>query len=193
MLSSIPSGVILYRGSFREASESKSFINKPPNYMKNRPYFFLYDNNGKNIANRAYGQVTVLQTINKVKLINMGDPRSIQMLLQHTNDPKIIKSIMKSFRISNNNQVVRKSTLEHDVAVVNFICTLGLDGFWTPKLRQKYGNKKFHQEIVLCHPKKHLRVVKVENATRPPPIAAKKRTLVKNYNSEPVNFNSNWY
>lgn len=172
----IPSGFTLYRGSFDEAALARGHVNHTPNYMKNRPYFFLYNNsNGANIANRAYGQVTVFKTTKSLHLVNLGSVRDVKMLMEHTDDPKIIKAIMKSFRISNSN-VIRSSKLKYDVVVANFICKLGMDGYWAPKLRQKYGNKKFHQEIVLCHPKKSLRVVRVNQASRPPSVAPKRKT-----------------
>lgn len=175
----IPSGFTLYRGSFDEAALARGHVNHTPNYMKNRPYFFLYNNsnrNGANIANRAYGQVTVFKTTKPLKLVNLGSVRDVKMLLERANgDEKIIKSIMKSFRIANNN-VIRSSKLKYDTVVANFICKLGMDGYWAPKLTQKYGgNKKFHQEIVLCHPKKSLRVVRINQPSRPPSVAPKLR------------------
>ena len=173
----IPAGFILYRGSFKESALAPGYVNRSPNYMKNRPYYFLYNNNnGSNIANRAYGQVTVFKTTKSLRLINLGNPRAVIKLLSYTNDPKIIKSIMKSFRTSNSNNVVRSSKLKYDLDVANFVCKLGMDGYWAPKLKQKYGNKKFHQEIVLCHPKTSIRVVKVEQPSRAPSVAPKRKT-----------------
>jgi hypothetical protein len=183
----IPSGFILYRGSFDEAALARGHVNQTPNYMKNRPYYFLYNNankNGANLANKAYGQVTVYKTIKPLKLVNLGSVRDVKMLLNSTDDKDIAKSIMKSFRIANKD-VIRKSKLNHDLVVANFICRLGMDGYWTPKMRQKYGNKKFHQEIVLCHPKKSLRVVRVNQPSRPPSVAPK----VRKHSS--MNFNRN--
>ena len=184
-MTTIPIGFTLYRGSYKEAAVAKG-VNKP-NYLKNRPYYFLFNtnnnNNGKNIANRAYGQVTVYKTIKQLKLINMSDPMTIMSLLRKANNDEVItKSILKTFRIVNSN-IIRSSKLKYDVHVANFICKLGMDGYWAPKLKQKYGNKKFHQEIVLCHPKAALRVSHVEDPSRAQSVAPKKRIRSFNNNN----------
>jgi hypothetical protein len=94
--------------------------------------------------------------------------------MSQTNDPEIIKSIKKSYRVTNGPNVIRSSKIKYDLPVARFICSLGYDGFWAPKMKQKYGNKKFHQEIVLCHPKRSIRVVRVEQPSRPQSVAPKK-------------------
>jgi len=193
----IPTGFILYRGSYEESALAPGYINRAPNYMGNRPYYFIYNNgnnNALNLTNRAYGQVTVMRTIKPLHLLNLGDSDTVVHLMSLTNNDTVLKSIKKSYRVSNSPLVTRSSKLNYDVKVANFICSLGYDGFWTPKLKQKYGNKKFHQEIVLCHPRSCLRVVKVEQPSRPPSVAPKmlRRMLVSNSPRPVRRFNFNF-
>jgi hypothetical protein len=206
----IPSGFILYRGSYDESAVASGY--NTPNYLRNnRPYYFLYNNNNKNglnVANRAYGHVTTYATSRPLQLVNLGHAQTVLKLMNQASDPMILKSIMKSFRVKqrtsprktpgtpgpNRTNVIRSSKANYDMNVARFICHLGYDGYWTPKLSQKYGNKKFHQEIVLCHPKSCLRVVRVEQPSRPPSVAPKRLKRMPFSNSpRPVrrfNFNN---
>lgn len=172
----VNAGTHLYRGSHAEAQNARGYINRSPNYMtRNRPYYFLYNNGnnnnrGKNIANRVYGQVTVYKTRKNLNLANLGSANSVKNLIAKANgNAGLIRAIQKAFRVQPNGSVKRFSRVQYDDQVAKFLCRLGYNGYWAPKLPQKYpGNKHFHQEIVVCKPRTNLKVVRVENATRPP-------------------------
>jgi hypothetical protein len=165
----LPANYILYRSSPSEARNAKSKINKEPNYLRNLPVFFLYGNNGEQIAGNSYGgHVTVYKTTRPLRLLDIANRESISMLLQATKNQIVIKSILKTFRITNTN-IIRFSKMKYDIHVSNLVCRLGFDGYFTGRLRRKYSGT-FHQEIMLCKPKTCTRVVSVSNATKPPPI-----------------------
>lgn len=171
----VNAGTHLYRGSNKEAQNAHGYINHSPNFMtRNRPYYFLYNNGnrngGKNIANRAYGQVTVYKTRRNLNLANLGSTNSIKNLIAKAgNNEQLVRSIKKAFRVQSNGSVKRFSRVKYDDEVAKFLCRLGYNGYWAPKLSQKYAeNKPFHQEIVVCNPRTNLKVVRVEAATRAP-------------------------
>jgi predicted ester cyclase len=98
----------------------------------------------------------------------MGSTNTIEWLISKAASEKLKFSIKKAFRIANNRKVRRFSKMKYDAHVAEFICRLGYDGYYAPRLRTKYPQGHFSSETVLCNPSKFLRVSNVFTPTRPP-------------------------
>lgn len=157
----LPKNVELYRGT-----------NKPNNFKRNDPVYFLYGNNGYMKAMNAYtstkrpdSNVFTFKTSRCVKLLNMGNPNVIKKLLHIFSDNKtIIYALEKAFIIENN-KVLRYSKKGSDLIVAKAICLLDVDGYVSPKLPRTDSSRLFHQEIVLCNAKN--KVIAQTHSTRP--------------------------
>jgi hypothetical protein len=159
----IPAGFVLYRGARR-----------PLGYQTNNQSYFLYGNDGANITRREYTskkgpdvRVYTYMTTRSLKLLDMSNPSNIMKLLgKAVNVENVIRSIQQSFRLKDN-IVYRLSESEEDLVVAKFICKLGYDGYWAPKmLKSNTSNNKFHQEIVLCQPRDKISLVQSPVRTR---------------------------
>lgn len=159
-----PAGKFLYRGSHVEANQAQGYLNKRPNYLRNLPVYF---SNSKNNV-RTYGTAVKYVTTRPLNLINMGSVNTVAKLLAAARSNAVKGSILKAFRTANG-EVRRFSKIKYDIHVAKFICTLGYDGYYAPRLRTKYQQGSFHPEIVLCHAKDVLKVYNVKAATSPPP------------------------
>jgi len=161
----VPVGKFLYRGSHAEANQAQGYLNKRPNYLRsNLPVYF---SNSKNNV-RTYGTAVKYVTTRPLNLINMGSVNTVAKLLAAARSNAVKGSILKAFRTANG-EVRRFSKIKYDIHVAKFICTLGYDGYYAPRLRTKYQQGSFHPEIVLCHAKDVLKVYNVKAATSPPP------------------------
>jgi len=113
----------------------------PNDYKRNSPVYFLYNTNGKNIANRAYtkypgSKVYTFIVKENLKLLNLGNPNAVRRIME--------TGQLDSFTLSKNGTIVsRKSNKNKDNEIAMRAKNLGFDGYITPKL----GN--FHQEIAL--------------------------------------------
>jgi hypothetical protein len=58
--------------------------------------------------------------------------------------------------------------MKYDAYIAEFICRLGLDGYYAPRLRTKYPQGFFASEIVICKPSKNLKVTNKFTPTRGP-------------------------
>ena len=130
-------------------------------YMRNGPVYFLYNTDGKKIAERSYtkygGKVITYVLKQDVELIDMSKSESIRFLMTKVKDTKESNNLIRSFQISKNGkEIYRNSEGPRDLIVANMICKLGYDGYIAPKLKKSENtlkNNLFHQEIVLCNPK----------------------------------------
>ena len=155
-------GTLIYRGSSSEPTFAEP--NKKPNYMRNLPVYFAEDRETESV----YGQVIRYKVTEDLALVDMSDPVTIAGLMNHTNSEIVKTSIAKAFRVSNG-QVKRFSRIKYDIYVAAFLCKLGFDGYYAPRLKNaKTTLGSFHPEIVLCNPKKVLLVDKVYKLNRPP-------------------------
>lgn len=132
-------------------------VNSSDGNLMGRNYsYFVFGNDAVNIVTNQYAnyqgnKVHEYKISKPLTLLDMSDVDTINHLMSIGNE-NVKKSLEKTFRIRNG-QVIRKSVLSHDLAVSRLICSLkGIDGYYAPPLRQKYGNKTFHQEIMLCLP-----------------------------------------
>ena len=150
---------------------------------KNHTYF-LYGNDARKIVEKEYSKnegdmVHFYKTKQSLNLLNMSDPKSIELLLGKGGNAVNV-SIKKAFRIEGN-QVRRKSKLKHDVVVSRLLCTLGYDGYYTPRMRKHLGEGTFHPEIMLCNPITKVKLVKSEVPQVPLRPRSKKRP--RDYNN----------
>lgn len=152
----------IYRGSSNEPAYAR--IGNSPTFLRNLPVYFA------NEFNRAkvYGQVVKYKVTNDLHLLNMGDPKVIEGLLNLTSSNTVEKSILKAFRIIKG-RVERFSRIKYDIHVAQFICKLGYDGYYAPELKNaKTTMGSFPIEIVLCKPKQVLKVANIYQPNRPP-------------------------
>jgi hypothetical protein len=163
-------GTILYRGSSNEARNATSYINKEPNYLKNKPHVY-FSNSEKNVS--TYGRaVKYITTTELLKMVNMGNVKQVEALMNLAkNTPSIVNNIKGSFPIINN-EVKRSSEKKRNNRVSAFICKQGKNGYYAPRLRTTLKNGYFHPEVVLCNPTKVLKVVNVQNISEAPPPRA---------------------
>jgi len=143
----IPSNFTLYRGD--RSSDS---------YKKPDPVYFLYGNDGYNITQSAYAKhigthVFEYKTTKPLHLLDMSRVDNVRFLISRAlNNPDLLGSLGKSFAVSDNGtMVLRSSKKHHDLVVSEFVCSLGYDGYYAPRLKyRKFATGTFHQEIVLC-------------------------------------------
>ena len=155
-------GSLIYRGSSSEPQFAKE--NTKPNYMRNLPVYFAEN---KETAS-SYGQVIKYRVTKDLSLVDMSDPVTIAGLMGHTNSDVVRHAFAKAFRVSNG-QVKRFSRIKYDIYVAAFLCQLGFDGYYAPRLKNaKTTQGTFHPEIVLCNPKNVLVVEKIYKSNKPP-------------------------
>jgi len=160
----LPSGTFIYRGSHAEASNAEHYIGQAPGYLRgDLPVYFAEDPEDV----ETYGTAVKFKTVRNLNLVNMGDPDIVTELIRSARSKELKHSLEKAFRISNG-MIRRVSKIKYDIHVAVYICRLGYDGYWAPRLMSK-GEGTFHPEIVLCRPRDDLRVVRVENIRSPPP------------------------
>ena len=151
--------MVLYRGNSR-----------PNTTLGNSPTYFATTRNNAEL----YGTVRSYELIRNVNLLNMGNVREVARLMSLASH-EIRKDIVKTFNISNGNQVKRNSNVGPDRRVAHFICSQGYDGYKAPRLRRKNGNgSTFHPEVVLCNPRDVLTSPVVVSLV-PPRAPSKKR------------------
>lgn len=142
---------------------------KTPSINRNFSYY-LFGKNATNIARAAYlktptSRLKTFTTSRDLKLVRMDNVFNIIRLLKMSeNNPSVTKAILKSFRISGN-KVIRSSKSHHDDVVSNFLCSEGYHGYYAGKMDQKYPDKSFHQEILLCNPISALEFNNVRNGS----------------------------
>jgi adenine-specific DNA methylase len=169
----IPKGTVLYRGSLDESR--LAVPGNRPNYLRaNLPVYFAPNKENANI----YGAATVeYETTRPLRLLDMSDPDTVSQLIDMARSDAVKKSIAKAFIVANG-LVKRKSKLKHDIHVAVFICKLGLDGYYAPRLPGKLSYNTFHPEVVLCNSRSVLKVVKVHPLTKSP--SSKNKASVNN-------------
>jgi hypothetical protein len=128
----------------------------------------VYFANSRNTAEIYSGYVTEYTLKNDVQLLNMGSAEAVEWLIEIAGSDRLKRVIKKAFRIANNRNVRRHSRMKYDAYVAEFICRLGLDGYYAPRLRTKYQQGYFASEIVLCKPSKNIRVTTTFTPTRSP-------------------------
>ena len=150
--------------------------------MRGRSYaYFIFGSNAEKLVTNQYynfegNRIHEYKTSKELTLLDMGDVDTINYLKSIGNS-NVVKSIEKTFRIRNG-EVIRKSKLEHDLAVSRLICKMkGVDGYYAPPLKQKYGNKRFHQEIMLCLPENKVTYLSSKLSTNKPLKPLSKKTF----------------
>ena len=149
--------MVLYRGNSR-----------PNTTLGNSPTYFATTRNNAEL----YGTVRSYELIRNVILLNMGNVREVARLMSLASH-EIRNDIVKTFNISNGNQVKRNSKVGPDRRVADFICSQGYDGYKAPRLLRKNGGT-FHPEVVLCKPRDVLTSPVVVSLV-PPRAPSKKR------------------
>lgn len=164
-------------------------VNSSSGNLMGRNYsYFVFGNDAVNIVTKQYAnyegnKIHEYKLSRPLTLLNMGDVDTIEFLMKIGNE-SVKESLKKTFIIKNG-QVIRKSMLSHDLAVARLICKLkGIDGYYAPPLRQNYGNKTFHQEIMLCLPANKVNYVKSETPFKPLKPLARKTFENRNYTFE---------
>jgi len=158
----IRKGSHIYRGSSVEARFAQP--GGSPSFLRNLPVYFTNKNNNA----ETYGRIVKYEVIDTIHLLDMSNPMVIRDLISLARSTNVKTAIKKAFRVANN-KVGRFSRIKYDIHVAQFICKLGYDGYYAPELKNaKMSEGKFHSEIVLCHPKRVLRVSSVYNALAAP-------------------------
>ena len=162
--------------------------------MRGRSYaYFIYGQNANKLVTNQYynyegNKIHEYKTSKPLTLLDMSDIETINYLKSIGNG-SVNKSIDKSFRIRNG-EVIRVSKLKHDLAVSRLICTLqGIDGYYAPPLRQKYGDKRFHQEIMLCVPDQKVTFISSKISSDKPLKPPAKRSF-NDSTTKRMNYNS---
>ena len=167
-MENVPINFELFRGGWTEQNRARSKIGISPNYLKNnRGTFFTYGVNGKNLANREYGPVVSYKTTRPLRLLRITNKNVFNFLrfqAEHQRMNNLVIAFNKAFKFQPNGRIIRTSKEKYDFPIVNFLCSLGYDGYIAGKLNKKYGGT-FHQEIVLCKPTQILKVNKVFGET----------------------------
>lgn len=156
-------GTHIYRGSSNEAGYARP--GGSPSYLRNLPVYFT----NANANASSYGRIVEYEVIETVRLLDMSKSAVIRGLINMARSANVRTAIQKAFRVANNNTVQRFSRIKYDIHVAQFICKLGYDGYYAPRMKNaKLSQGTFHPEIVLCHPKRVLRVATVYNAHAAP-------------------------
>lgn len=153
----LPQGKKLYRGSSQNHGE--------PFNTSRRAVFFA---NSRNNASIYSGYVTEYTLTEDAYILNMGSADTIEWLLKKAKSDRLKYAIKKAFRISVNRSVRRFSRMKYDAHIAEFICRLGFDGYYAPRMRTKYKEGYFAAEYVICNPHKFLKVSRALTPTRPP-------------------------
>lgn len=154
----------MYRGAYNEWTLAHHHMGERPIYLRgDLPVYFVDD---PDIA-EVYGGVVKYESLYNLNLLDMGDLYTVQALLSSARSPELKKSITKAFRVSNG-IVKRVSKIKYDIHVAEYICRLGYDGYYAPRLPGKYSSESFHPEIVLCRARDVLRVYGLERQLPPP-------------------------
>jgi hypothetical protein len=150
--------------------------------------YFVYGQDAVNIVTNQYAnfegnKIHEYITSRPLALLDMSDVNTIILLMNLARkQPNVQHSIAKSFRILNG-KVIRKSKLEHDLALSRFICSK-FDGYYAPPLNKKRGGV-FHQEIMLCLP--HDKVTFISSMVPPKALKTQAR---KNFENRKQIFNN---
>lgn len=154
----LPKGKKIYRGSYFDYS-------KPFSSNRRAVYFA----NTRNNAEIYSGFVTEYTLTKNAHVLNMGDANTVRKLIGMAASDRLKHHIKKAFRVANNSNNVRRfSKMKYDAYVAEFICRLGYDGYYAPRLRTKLPQGSFGSEIVLCDPSTFLKVSHVFEPTRSP-------------------------
>jgi len=159
----LPTGKLVYRGSFNETLHGHS--------LKNGPVFFA---NNKKTA-RVYGPAITYKTTRTLRLFNMGNLTSVLSLL----GTQVNTHIREAFLSNLANNLYRRSNVMHNRAVAQHICNSGYDGYYAPRIGH------FHAEYALCSPKNFLTRVQVDNSSEGPPPRAPTKKRRSNSNGTP--------
>jgi len=169
----------MYRGAYNEWTSAHHYMGERPMYLRADLPVYFTDNPD---SAEVYGAAVKYQTLYNLNLVDMGDLHTVQSLLISARSPELKKSITKAFRVSNG-IVKRVSKIKYDIHVAEYICRLGYDGYYAPRLPGKYSSDTFHPEFVLCRARDVLRVYGIERQMQPP---VKSRVGVNNNVREAV-------
>lgn len=163
----------LYRGT-----------NDPFDYKRDIPIYFLYGNNGENLARRLYTStkrpntnVFMYLPLKPLKLLDMSRAKSIQFLREkYNNNEHILNAIDKTFILQNQyTAVIRHSKKQLDYIVARAVCDAGFDGYYSPKLRKVKSENPMHQEIALCDAENKIKGINLNRHLQRP---SKKRKII---------------
>lgn len=147
-----PANSKLYRGS-----------NKAVNKSNNISYF-IYGNNATQKIQDLYvkyqgNRVYEYQTNRTMNLVMMNNKKSVQALMNTTENQNIKNAIKETFRLNNSKNVKRNSNANLNRTVARHICAIGYDGYIAGEMKKGNGNNVFHREIVLCKPREKIRYI----------------------------------
>lgn len=154
----------MYRGAYNEWTSAHHSLGERPMYLRGDLPVYFTDNPD---SAEVYGAAVKYETLYNLNLVDMGDLHTVQALLNSARSPELKKSITKAFRVSNG-IVKRVSKIKYDIHVAEYICRLGYDGYYAPRLPGKYSSESFHPEFVLCRARDVLRVYGIERQQPPP-------------------------
>lgn len=174
--------------TFKKGTEIFRSSPSKNDYTKRPHLFASYNKDGYEAVKRIYAkyegdQVHTYAAKRDLKLIDMSKPQNIVELLKNANNSNDIQAIKKAFRVKDNKaDIIRFSRMKYDARVADLICKLGYDGYIAPKLEEKYGCKKFLQEVMICEAGGKLNHVASNRVTNKPLNPAKYRPN-SHYNS----------
>lgn len=109
---------------------------------------------------KIYGYVQEYELIKPAVLIRMDDAENILKLAAVATAKgrdDVVAALAVSFRVDDG-QVIRNSESDQDRMILNFICSLGVDGFSSNPIRKSVdGDSFFHAEVGLCDAREMMR------------------------------------
>jgi len=111
---------------------------------------------------QIYGNVKEYELVTPVNLVRLDMVDNILKLtaVASEKDPQVVTAIKSSFQLYDNT-LIRNSESHHDKAILNFICRLGFNGFFSQPIHKSTDNNVFfHSEIGLCDARKQINLVK---------------------------------
>lgn len=160
---SLPPKSILYRGNTEQYLGHRSL-------NSNREFFAL----DKRVAS-LYGLVMSYETKIEILLYPMDDVESVKKLYDSA-PQEIRRKITSAFGYSDQNQeIFRESDDKLDKDIIDYICSLNLDGYGCMETETDEMTRKFHAEVAICSPTKvlNLSVITKEQYTEDEILDAK--------------------
>ena len=134
---------ILYRGDTDQYLKHKT--------LRNDFEYFAID---KDTAN-FYGLVSKYNPTKNLILFAMDDLNNIKYLYNSVPSDNITlrNDISNSFGY---NTLIRHSDVKSDKNILQYICSLGMDGYASNKIKTHSTDQQFHAEIAICNPLKNV-------------------------------------
>jgi hypothetical protein len=103
------------------------------------------------------GGIEVYRLTENIKLPNMKNVNTVKTIGSNIYDNKLKTLYNYAFSVISDNSVYRKSTMNGDAQIVNWMCANGYTGFTASDFDMLHGG--LYSEVFLCEPKKVLEYV----------------------------------